>query len=90
MDAVGDPTAMRQQAAFVQTAAETLTAMVDRLDHQIEDMVFEGAAAARVRAAAAERHARARRTIADLLGVAERMLMEAQVAEQRAAGGHGL
>jgi uncharacterized protein YukE len=90
MDTLGDPAAMREQAAFVRTAADTLTTLVDRLDRQIEDMVFEGAAAARVRAAAAERHARARRTIADLLDLAERMLMEAHTAEQRSAGGHAL
>jgi uncharacterized protein YukE len=89
MDALGDPAAMRQQATFVRTAAESVAAMVDRLDRQIDDMVFEGAAAARVRANAAERHARARRTIADLLDVADRMLLEAHLAEQRSTGGPG-
>jgi uncharacterized protein YukE len=90
MEAIGDPAAMRQQAASVRVAAESVAALVDRLDRQLEDMTFEGPAATRVRAAAVERHLRARRTIADLYDVADRMLLEAQLAEQRATGGHGL
>lgn len=81
---------MRQQAALLRATADAVAALVDRLDHDVHAMDFEGPAATRARSAWLERHARARHAIAELHELAEQMTHEAHVAEERLAHSQGL
>ena len=88
MEAATDTAAMREQAALVRSAAESIRVTIEQLGHQAP--VFEGPAAERMREANGQRVARTRQVVSDLEGLAERMLGEAAHADERGAGGHGL
>jgi uncharacterized protein YukE len=89
-DLQADPTAMRTRAAAMRQSAESLRALGQRIDRRVEGLRFEGPAAMRFRAAAAERSQRAMGAAHRLDELAERVQSEAVRAEQQAdrrAGG---
>jgi uncharacterized protein YukE len=89
MESTGDPAAMREQAALVRAAAESIDNTTDRLRQDMDALVFEGPAAERLREASLERITRARHLTTELQSLAERMLHAAQTADGHGAGGPG-
>jgi Proteins of 100 residues with WXG len=90
VETLGDPAGIRQQAALVRTTADSVEALITRLDHDVQAMDFEGPAAMRARSAWIDRQQRARHVIAELREIAEHMVHEAHVVEERLAHGPGL
>ncbi|MBA3746224.1 MAG: hypothetical protein H0W96_01865 [Solirubrobacterales bacterium] len=89
MEMTADPAAMREQAALVRSAAEAIGTTTDRLQNDIESLVFEGPAAERFREASRERISHARQLTGELQSLAERMLNEAHTTDGHGASGLG-
>jgi uncharacterized protein YukE len=67
-----DPAEIRRQAALLRSAAETIELLVQRLDHRVESMTFEGPAAVRFKAAMHDRRQRGNRVANELEELATR------------------
>lgn len=72
-----DPAEIRRQAALLRSAAETIEILVERLDHRVDAMEFEGPAALRFRAAMEERGRRGHRAARELGELATTLLASA-------------
>jgi hypothetical protein len=87
MSIPADPAGIRQQAELVRVTADSVETLIAHLNHEVQAMEFEGPAALRVRSAFAERQHRARHVIGELREIAGHMMHEANVVEERLAGG---
>jgi uncharacterized protein YukE len=81
----GDPHAIRHQAFVLRAAAESVSSLVRRLDHQVGTVDFHGPAATRFRASMAERTHRGARVATDLDDLADQLVQAAARAEDHAA-----
>ena len=82
---VGDPEAMRVLARELGSRAELLSSIPAGFKASLDGSTFEGAAANRLRAAAASTHGRVAHLADDLRTVAANLFADARVVEQQNA-----
>ena len=77
----GDPDEMESLASELLLRAETVAGTAQGLSRQVDEMTFEGPAAAALREQTADRRRRAQKVASDLTGLAE--LLKVRAAEAR-------
>jgi hypothetical protein len=85
---LGDPAAMRAEAAMLRSQAEALASLAQQLQARVESVEYEGPAATRFRGAMADQGRRAMQLAGELQDLANYVLraaarVDAQIAEFR-------